>query len=375
MIIQKEILANAIKRIMPGIGKDKTALQGMDTIIIDKGGLHTFNGTICATVPMDTEGIKGAIKGEKFFKLVQKYKAEEVTLEHTEKGLSIKCGKNKSTLAWVTDVKTPEFIEELHNVKPSVELPDDFQEALRLCDIPTNPKDYAGTFVQGNLMMSTDQNRSNIFTFKEGIKDEDGEDAMFWVSLQNGNQLLKLDDKFTHYTTKEKLKDGAERKGVWIHFLTSEGTVFSCTLLNMETVEPIISHMKRFNSMEKEDGAVEGTLPEGFKEVVQRVGSLSARSESKALEYVKLTFTQAALIVSSASSAGSSVEELEWDIKVPEDSQASYLYPVPFLLDIYNKAKDFWMKDMSGGQGVNITTLIFNSGGYKHLVSNLTDPD
>jgi len=374
MQIEKNALISAIDRVMPGISKGKTDLAGMDTIIIDEVGLHAFNGTICATVALDTGGIKGAVVGDKFFKLVKSLKGDDVLLEHTDAGLLVKCGRNKTTLSWIVDIATPEFIAEYHNMEPSIPLPEDFQDALRVCNIPTNTKDYAGTIFCDNNVYSTDQIRSNIYKFETPLLDDAGAPAKFWVSLQNSLQLLKLNDKFTHYTKRHTLSDGTVEEDVWVHFKTSEGTIFSCTLLNMEPANVVIPFLANFGALQKEEGETEGILPQDFPDAIKRVGVVSSKSQDGALDFVKLTFSKESLAINSKSKAGTSDEVLDWPtdgIKIKESF--SCLYPVSYLTEIYEKAKEFFVKELQGGNGP-VTVLIFNSGGYRHLVSNLSDP-
>jgi hypothetical protein len=380
MQIEKSALLSAIKKVMPGIVKGKNTLAGADTIIFGDGALHTFNGTICASVKIDTEGISGAIIGEKFFKLVQSFKSNDITLETSEKGLVIKCGRNKSTLSWITEIATPEYVTELHNINPSIELPADFQEALQLCEISDNAKEsYAGTIFDDNHVYSTDAMRSNIYTFETPLLDDDGEIANFWISLQNTSQLLKLDEKFTHYTKCHTNSDGEVEKDVWVHFKTTEGTIFSCTLLAIEPSKQVVPFLQNFASLEKKEDSVAGTLPIGFPDAIKRVGIMSAKSSGKdgnaSLYFVKLSFTEKHLMISSQSKDSTSEEALDWPtdgIKIKEGF--SCLYPTDFLHDIYTKSKDFWVTEIQGGEGP-VTVLLFEAEHYRHLICNLSDPE
>jgi len=360
-------LAETLQKVMPGIGRDKLALEGADTVVFSKTGMHTYNDNISVTVPFPTKEMTGAVKGEKLYQLIQKIKAPDVELDVVDKHLSVKAGNIKAKLNLV-ESSIEEMATSLHDLKKedNKKLPAQFHEALKHCSIRGNSSNFAGVVVEKDTMISTDQLRSNSYNMEEKM-------TPFWLSQQNVEELLKIDQKlskFTHYTIAES------NMSQWIHFITEDDTVFSCALKDL-SVYPITALIDQKISVRQEESEIDGEFPEGFAEAVDRCSVFSSQSENTGLAFVRLTLSTEGIAISGKQAAGTAEETVNWSKPIKLENPIKVSFSSDFLLQAVGKVKNFSIKYLkgriAGGTKSKMPVVMLHNQHFTHIIAGLVD--
>lgn len=343
---------------------DKSSTSGKDVVLFNERGMHASNGIVCVSYPFDVD-FKGAVNGEKLQKLVSRFKQDEIKISSTEKGLLLRCGRNKSTLVW-QDTDIEGIVESVNKDIPTQELPSDFNDAISLCNHKDMKNSMNGIFISGSSVCATDGIIFSSYDFDEEIS-EDGEITKMWVTQNNLNKVLGLSEKITHFSTNVTLENGQETKGMYVRFRTETDIILSCPLGDFSEIEEAVDELKELLNV-KDEKVINGTLPSDFKEALDRVSQLGSIEEGITL--VSLEFSKASITIKSESFMGNSNEELDWAESLGLDEPKTYNYSVGMLYSFVEKASSFTMRPIDVGDEVYYL-LIFENEKFKHYISSL----
>lgn len=363
MKISRKELIKALNVLSNGL--EINSMDGHDVIVFNERGLHTGNGIVCVSYPFDLD-FKGAVNGGKFIKLINKFKGDEIEMTPNEAHLQLKCGRNRSKLVW-QDNTLENTITNINSDLPCLELPEDFTEALTLCNLKDTKNALSGVMVANNKVYATDVIVASSYKLEKEIEEDEGIPCNFWLTQTNLSKALKLNDKITHYSLKSKLSNGELSVGTYLRLRTETDVIFSCPLGDFDEVSQVVDSLETLLNGQ-EEAVTKGSLPSDFKEALGRVSQLSSSEEDK--EYVSLEFTMHNLVISSESHLGSSEEALAWKEEINIEGSQTYNYPVDLLYSFIDKASDFTIHPVKTKRKT-FYALMFENNNFKHLVSSM----
>lgn len=210
LVINKPSLLQALDLLRPALASKE--IQENSTSFSFLGDrIVTYNGFLSVCVPFQT-GITGAVKADEFYKILNKIKADELTLTVVGNEIQIQSGKTRAGLR--IDSKTLQAQEPENEF---LELPQGFFEALNFCQFSasrdmTRPH-LTCIHIQGQFITSSDNYRI----------------TETWMSKSSPYDFL-LPAMAVQYLPRYNLTHMALDHS-WAHFLDEQtGVLFSCLL-------------------------------------------------------------------------------------------------------------------------------------------------
>lgn len=352
MKIQKTELIEAVKKVMPGVEKGSTIIEGADSVVLTGKTIHSYNDSISVSVPFDSGEVSGVFKGNEFFKLIQKLPEDGMELTPMENGIQIQSGGVTAELNLIT----ADIIDYIKSMKVDEwgrvwnELPEDFWEGIRLCKIncSTSPNRgifSAGSKTEGNLLISADGIRLNYYHLSGPVE-------LFWIDDPAWAELVRLPGKIKEYSVDE----------CWVHFRAEDGVIFSAKRKDEAyyPLEKLIS-IEETIKIEKSDIAV--PFPKGIEKAIDRVAVLSEDINSFSAITVKIHKNK--MVVESSRVSGKIKETLELpDGKYPE---VEFKADADFLLEAVKKVSSFYFKNKE------VPSILFHSDNFTQILATVTE--
>ena len=358
--LEKAKLIESLKKVMPGVEKGNTVIDGADQLLFTGASVSSYNSEIAVSAPCDTQNLSFSVKGADFFNLVSKMSDVTLTLEIVDNKVKIKAGRNKSAMTLLDSSKVMELIKGLNladlQYKP---LSDEFIDAVRICSLAGNTESIRGVavndFGEASAVYETDSNRICINTLSEHMDP-------FWVDDATFNDALKVG------TPK-----GYCIHDAWLPLKYEDGTVFSAKRKDHTTYpfETLASYPEAFKTAQV---LVKGRLPGNIAEAVSRVAILASGMENKNARLVRLTFGKDELDLYAEKVGGEASESIPWDAALEGDPQDIEVWVnTTFLLEASSKVMDFTLcyLDVDPGNPPKMA-ITFQSGNYMQFVSAAT---
>lgn len=343
----KELLENIVK-IMPGIDKGNSLIEGADTVVFNMSQIHSFNDSLSVTVQYHT-GLDGAIKANELFKLLKKIKTETIEISQEEDHFLIKAGKTKAKLKLInTDII--DRIKQIVQI-PYTDLPNNFMEALDSIFISDNAGQYGGIILHKNIMLTTDVVRLNFYRLSSEIED-------MWIPQKNILEILKTKMNLKKYVISEK-------ENRWIHFQTENNVIISSVLQDF-TLFPIDDVLGAKVQCENAELILKGEFPSDFPEIIDRCSVLSDITESLNKNYITLIMSSDKLKVLGQRDYGEIEEEIDWVSEVKEPIKCSYI--VDFLIKACKKDRNFTLRNFNESN-----VLLFRTDNYTKIISGMVE--
>ena len=348
MNLTKSELITAMQKCLPGVEKGSSLIEGADAFLFGNNQIHTYNDSIAVSVPVNLDGMAGAVKAMDFFKLVSKINAAIIMVEPTDDGkLHLIAGRTKASIT-LLKTQTEAYIQELNVTGLKwIKIPDNFLEGLKLCKMSCNPTPLRGICVVGNHMYSTDSVRINMFTLSSEMES-------FWLDDPTVGDLMKM-GPITDYCI----------VGNWAHLRMGDGTVFSCRRKDHSQF-PVSQILTQISMVEAIDPGlkVSNHLPQALVEVVDRVATM-ASGDGAASQLVKLTFKKDEVNIFATKSSGSAEESAP--LETPFEVEPCLILWVEsnFLTEAAKKVMDFDVVRAGG----SCPALVFHSPNYIQLAS------
>ena len=212
--IEKAKLIESLKKVMPGVEKGNTVIDGADQLLFTGASVSSYNGEIAVSAPCDTQNVSFSVKGLDFYNLVSRMSDVMLSLEIVEGKVKIKAGRTKASMTLLDSSKVMELIKDLDlaslEYKPVSE---EFIDAVRICSLAGNAESIKGVAVSDyedtSAVFETDTNRVCINKLPEKMD-------TFWVDDATFNNALKVGTP-NQYSVSE----------TWLHLKYEDGTVFS----------------------------------------------------------------------------------------------------------------------------------------------------
>lgn len=327
---------------MPGVAKGEATLTGADSFVFKENVIQSYNDHLSVTFPFET-GVIGSIKAIETFRVLEKMGGDEVKIERKQNSIKFTDGKTNLSMQLIMEetrgLIEAMMLEEL-DWKP---LPENFPLAARLClqsisrHVTMGP--MVGIRVEGEEVISSDNYRATLFKLAEPMDS-------FTIPGVSVVDLLKL-EKLEQYAATE----------AWVHFMNSEGAVFSSRLIWTEY--PYESLKEMFPEEVEEDTYC---LPKGLEKALERVGVVSCHHDD-GLDFVVLSGKEGTLSIRGARQFGECIEEIEiqereWPEGLEINVQSGH------LLDILSKTRVFQMVRK---------LLYFHGEGFKHIIATVLE--
>ena len=357
MNITKTSLLKAMKACSPGVDAGHAIIEGTDTFVFSGRKIHSYNDHISVTVPVEVdEDINGVVKSKDFYALVSKFKEDEITIREKDGKWRFKNGKTRGSMTLLEDAIS-QYIKDLNLDKLDwKEIPEGFFTGLSLCFISANHSPHAGIYIREKLMVSTDLRRLNYYDLPEEME-------TFYLTDASARELMKFDG-LNRYCAAEG----------WIHFSTADGVVFSARSKDLETY-PYDGVVKKRGMAKTDKGDLQGSLPAGISEALDRVSTLSRVFNEGDTEGVRITFNKESLELYSERETGTVAEEVKLDKAFKEDVNLTIWVDAHFLKEAVKKSMGFFIKKMgtknAENQVVETPVLVFSATNYAQIVATI----
>lgn len=349
--IEKEKLISALKKVMPGVEKGATVIDGADQLLFTGASVSSYNGEVAVSAPCDTQAISFSVKGVDFFNLVSKMSDVMLSIEVTDKLVKIKAGRTKASMSLLDSTKVLESVKALDisnlTYKP---LTQEFIDGVKMCSLAGNSEALRGVAVGpcqgGTAIFETDSNRVCVQKLSSSMD-------TIWVDDATFNDALKIGIPQEYSVSM-----------AWLHLKYTDGTVFSAKRKDHSSY-PFDACEGLLNMIPTADIIVKGSLPANIAEAVSRVAILASGTDSKNARLVELTFNKEELGLYAEKVGGEASETIPWEKPLEEDPKDFKVWvDTAFLLEAANKAMDFTLCYIQGNP-----SLVFQTGNYTQLVS------
>lgn len=359
MIIDKQQLLEAVKKVLPGVDSGKNILEGAESIIFSEKGIHSYNTRISVTAPLGFEDkLNCAVNGKDLYNLLKtKNKDIECKIIAKEDCLKLSGENWSGTLKYIEIEFIKDKIDLLNLCDPDKDLPEDFSNGLSMCYIAGNKKNFNGVYVKDQYIYSTNRQVMNIYTMKSEVEE-------FWIGQDSVKEFTRLKSMFVKYALTSSIK------GDWVHFKDNEGTVFSVALKDTNIYKPALTFMEgNRNTLKKDSTDISGSLPEGFGEAIQACAVMASQTDDTKQKHLQLVISAGALIVRGAKSAGKLQYMLEWGddvVNLPEGKEI-YSFLAGDLHSAHKKVTEFFIKPITGTED---TLMVFHSDSFITVLIN-----
>lgn len=357
MTIDRKILLENLKLAMPGIESGNVVLQGSDAFIFHEGKLYTYNDSISVVVPLEQTGlveedIEGGVHAKELYNVISKFKSDEINFTLTKDNtLLIKSGKAKVEMNFL-DFDYMSRIEGISTEEDKWEdLPEDFGDALASCRMASNKSKFAGVFVNGDVVLSTDGFQIHVYKMKSQLSE-------FYISDSTLNELLKL--------------KGLKRVQVnrtWVHFETDHNVIFSAKTLNAKNL-PFDKIMAVMDSSSPTDEDFHATFPLEVFLAIERADNFALDINNDSV--VRLTISTDKIGVSSEKASGKYNEEIEWEKPIEGNFEPTIVYVNNTMMQTMGMhSLEFYIKNMIDKKGRSVPRFLFVTESSKHLMNTV----
>lgn len=349
--IEKASLITAIKKVLPGVEKGTTVIDGADQLLFTGASVSSYNGEIAVSAPCNTQGLSFSVKGMDFFNLVSKMSDLMLAVEIVDNKIKLKAGRTKASMALLDSSKVLEAVKSL-NATSQVFTPiaQEFLDGVKMCSLAGNSESLRGVAVgacgDSSAIFETDSNRICIHKLTAPMES-------FWVDDSTFNDALKVGTP-TSYSVKD----------AWLHLKYEDGTIFSAKRKD-HSAYPFEVCAGFLEMIPNASIIVKSRLPGNIAEAVSRVAILASGVDSKNARLVELTFNKEELGLYAEKVGGEASETIPWEEPLEQDPQGFKVWvDTAFLLEASNKAMDFTLCYIDGNP-----SLVFQTANYTQLVS------
>jgi len=348
MIVDRKALLNSIAKALPGVETGNVILEGADTFIFAEGFVYSYNDNISVSSKLlgEAANLNGSVKAKDFYDLINRFTDDELKIMNKEGKWIIRSGSAKAELVLLKS-STVDYIKKMIPTELEwVDLPQNFISSVKLCLFTNNHSSLSGIFILKDVILSTDEMRINYVKLTSSLKEN------VWLSDKSIVELIKLDG-IKKYASSDR----------WIHFLSEDGTIFSCKKLNAK-MYPFNEIMELVNSHKKEETDVEGKVPENLIFALNRASALAMDLES--FSAVKLTFSPSGIIVYSERSSGKFTEHVSWDSEFKKEFEPLSIYVDSMMMEFgIAVSKSFYLKKTTIREKSSLKIVFENENGIQ----------
>lgn len=349
--LDKAALVAAIKKVIPGVEKGKSTIEGADQLLFSGKFVHSYNGVVAVSAPCDTQGQEFAVKGIDFYKLVDKTNDLILTAEIDNGKLKVKSGRTKVSMALLDPQKIKAYVAAINvDAVEFQDVPAGFVDGVRISAMGGNSSALKGIAVtdykEGAAVITTDSKRICLTKLPSPM-------STFWVDDSVITDALKCGEP-----------TGCSVTGPWLHLRYEDGTVFSAQRKD-HTAYPFTTCKNYVDAIDSATVMMSGRLPQDIKDAVSRVSILASSLDGKTPPLVELTFRKDELELHAEKQGGEATETIPWDVPPSADPEGFQVWVgAAWLIEAVNKTVEFSLVTIGGNP-----SLIFKSEDYVQMVS------
>lgn len=350
MTIQKKLLLDALKSVMPGIETGNAVLQGADSFVFHNGKIFSYNDSISVAVPISNAGlieesVEGAVKANEFFTIISKFPGEEISFVVTENDTWIlKCGKAKAEIV----LQAFDYETRLKGIAPSdewIKIDDTLIAGLGSCKMASNKTPLSGIIVSGKDVVSTDGWQINRFKIKKEL-------PKFWISDNSVGELLKI----------KKINE-IQVQNNWVHFKSENGTIFSIKTLDSSKYK-LDKILNVIDTTKYSDKDFHATFPAELFNAIDRAVSLGM--DISGHTSVCLNLSPKNIEVTTERATGKYSEKVAWDTDVGDFENLSIYVDTTMMTFMAQRSLEFYILK---GEEDEAPRLLFVTDSSVHLLS------
>lgn len=214
MKVNRKKLLSVLETIKPGLAR-KEMLEQSTSFIFQNGRAYTFNDEIAISHPVHKK-LSGAVLANELYTILSKHNEKELDIEITKNEFLIHGKRSDAGIALEAKISLP--IEEIGKPGKWKPLPENFVDAISFCQFSAS-KDLAKVeftylHIDGDYIESCDVFRITRYKLNQKFPH---------------NKPILLPAEVAKVLTKYDPVEFAVTPG-WIHFATTEDTIFSCRL-------------------------------------------------------------------------------------------------------------------------------------------------
>lgn len=259
--MKKTDMVNAINQLKNVSRFGSGDLAGLDSYLIFKDGfISAFATSIAVSVAIDVN-FEVAVSADEFSKFIGKIKADEFEIKQKDNEILISYGKTKAGFQ-IADVMgdIPEL--SIGKVTKWMKVPDDFREALRLCQFSIIDNVMAGALSCAYVIPEGVVSSDNVRLTERKFEKKAVKDFSFFIPKKLVGPVIDFKCE------KIGLVDG------WVHIKAEDGSFMSLQVFSGEYPE--------YNEMFDIEG-VEITMPETLSNALDLVASVGSKGENDQL--------------------------------------------------------------------------------------------
>lgn len=330
-------LLSALREVQPGLS-NKEIIEQSSSFIFNDTSIWSYNDQISINHNFAT-GLKGAVKADKFMKLLEKIPNDELEIKEVKGKLKIQANKLKATIKIDTDVKLMPIKVPKTSSKKWKELPNNFNEGISFCAFSASKNmirpELTCLWIEEDKITSVDGFRGTVFNLTSDI------DQDFLLPAGPAVELAKYNPE------KAVVENG------WIHFMNDQETTFSIrTYADIEYPET----EKYF-----EGTGAEVELPEGFIDVIQRASTLLS-DDFDLDRFVSLIITEDKIVCKGEGNSGWVQEEKE--IEYDGENIDVKIHPV-MISEVLKYNRNIIIDN---GEESGLEKILFKNDKFSHMI-------
>ncbi len=338
MKINREELLSCLTNIKPGLAT-KEIIDQSTSFVFKNGKVYTFNNEIAVSHPISKQ-LTGAVKANELYTLLTRYNEEELKIETTDKEFSVKGKNSEAGIALTTEITIP--IDEIGVPTKWKPLPENFIEAVDFCHFSASrdliQPEFTYLHIKDNHIEACDRLRFTIYKLSHDI------DSKPPILLPANCAKILVDYNPIEYAVTDN----------WIHFMSSEKTVFSCRTGTGEYPDLSIFTNTKGKKIE---------FPDNFKQSLG-TAEVFASSALRGRELVKIRVLKYKTIVESMNEVGwfKEIIKTNYDgIESSFETDPAFMIKMLPVAESITLAQNVKIKDLEGG-GI----LEFKGKDFKH---------
>ncbi len=336
MKLNREKLLNTLKAIKPGLA-NKEMLEQSTSFVFSKGRAYTYNDEIAISHPV-ARSLKGAVQAEELYKLLERYKDEELDIEITDNEFKIKSKRSSAGIALQAEITLP--LDEIGKPDKWKPLPKTFKDAVKFCRYSAS-KDLIRPVltclhINGKYIEACDGFRITQYDMK----------------IKFGNDKLLLPAEAANTLAGYDPKEYSITKG-WAHFQNSDRTIFSC-----RTGEGNYPDLSKFLKTK----GIKFEFPKELLEVLERADVFSSDGDLSQ-PTVKINLSKDKMTIESSNSAGWFKENIR--VKY-NDNPLSFKANPEFLKHMLPIIKTALILDSDKGVAKGTGVITFKGDNFIH---------
>lgn len=294
MKVNRAEFLTKLKRCKPGVEKLSARLEGSDCFIFKHKRLHSYNGYISVSIPIEYD-FECVVSAEELMQIVSSFKGKDIEIELTDRELVITSGKAKASITLMPEAIYKQILAVIPETPQWLKVPECFVEALDDCYIRNmnvvSAQKVDGIFVDNSGVYSTDKVVINYSKLYEPID-------RLWLTSKMVNELIKF-PKLDFYTLDDS----------WVIFKSDE-IIFACRRYIDDSYP--ISTLKQVISRHTTN-KMRGDLTVEFREAVHNALIMGDVKEERL--FINLEFQNDGIRVFSGKNKGAYSEFVECNVQ------------------------------------------------------------